>query len=75
VLFVLTFSVQEGWVVGGADQGGALRGSEGHRRWPLHVSSVGNLQHSLCLCAGMDCASSVFSNNAPLVFVSLSFEF
>jgi hypothetical protein len=59
-LFVLTFSVQEGWVVGGVEQGGALRGPEGHRRWPVHVSSVGNLQHSLLLCVLMD--------RAPLVF-------
>ncbi|ONL96351.1 Cysteine proteinases superfamily protein [Zea mays] len=42
-------SPHEGWVVGSVEQGGALRGSEGYRRWPVHVSSAGKLQHNLLL--------------------------
>lgn len=60
-------------MVGSAEQGGALRGAEGHGRWPVHVSSAGRSRQGLLLhCAHrkrMNCESVLES---ILVRVSIS---
>jgi hypothetical protein len=45
------FAFQEGRVVGGAEQGGALWGPESHGRRPVHVSGIGKSPEFLLLWA------------------------